>query len=333
MCGKAWAIILIFGAVVPSTVTAVNGEPVVGVEAGGALPTSTSRRSAGAGGAIGVFAGYRLNLFDNSFAITLLGEPLYAAFPTGSCGAADERPCQPSGEGDVTGLFGLTFGPRFSLVDGPIELYFTAKGGYYTTVSGSIRGSGGGFNFGGGLSYALAPAATLGAFVRFEEAAIDAATNSTDNFTFVFTGLTFEYRFLESPPVVAEAPPPPPPAPAPPPVKQKIVLRGVQFDFNKSDIRPDARPILDEAIATLKQHPGITIAVEGFTDDIGTPAYNQALSVRRARAVEAYLAAGGIAANRMTVEGFGESRPVASNATADGRAQNRRVELRIVSGD
>jgi len=87
--------------------------------------------------------------------------------------------------------------------------------------------------------------------------------------------------------------------------------------------------VLNEAITTLKQEGTISIIAEGYTDNIGTEAYNQALSLRRANAVRDYLVAGGVSASRISVEGFGESKPVASNRTDDGRAQNRRVELHI----
>lgn len=125
-----------------------------------------------------------------------------------------------------------------------------------------------------------------------------------------------------------EAPPPaPPPPPAP---KRRIVLRGVNFDYDKSNIRPDAQPILDEAVATLKAEPDIRVSVDGHTDSIGTGEYNMTLSERRSAAVADYLVRGGISRGRLTTEGFGESKPVASNMTEDGRAQNRRVELRIL---
>jgi outer membrane protein OmpA-like peptidoglycan-associated protein len=141
------------------------------------------------------------------------------------------------------------------------------------------------------------------------------------------------YRFGQPP--VQPAPPEPPPAPvaAPPPaapMKKKLVLRGVNFDFDKANIRDDARPVLDEAINTLKEAGEIELSVEGHTDSVGTEEYNQGLSVRRANSVADYLADGGIARDRMSVKGFGESQPVATNDTDDGRAQNRRVELKVV---
>ena len=104
-------------------------------------------------------------------------------------------------------------------------------------------------------------------------------------------------------------------------------LRGVNFDFDKYNIRPDAAPILDEAARTLQQYGDVTIYVDGYTDSIGSDAYNQRLSERRANAVKEYLQSHGVAASRMTARGFGKTNPVASNETAEGRAQNRRVEL------
>ena len=113
-------------------------------------------------------------------------------------------------------------------------------------------------------------------------------------------------------------------------MKKKIVLRSVHFDFDKATIRPDAKPVLDEAVNTLKQDEGWqALIVEGHTDSIGSEKYNMKLSQRRANAVREYLVQHGISASRIRSEGFGESNPVASNDTADGRAQNRRVELHV----
>lgn len=136
--------------------------------------------------------------------------------------------------------------------------------------------------------------------------------------------------FLDPAEPVAYVPPPPPPpepTPAPAPVKQRIVLRGVNFDFNSADIRPEARPVLDQAAQILKANRNVEVRVEGHTDSVGTPEYNQALSLRRAESVFRYLVNRGVDPERCRVEGFGESRPIASNETDAGRAQNRRVEL------
>lgn len=140
-------------------------------------------------------------------------------------------------------------------------------------------------------------------------------------------------RLLGSPPTPTATPAPTPPPPSPPPLppvrERRIVLRGVYFDFDRADIRPDARPVLDEAIQVLRARPDAKLVVEGHTDSVGGEEYNQALSLRRAEAVKNYLVAGGVAPERITVVGYGETRPVASNDTEEGRAQNRRVELRL----
>jgi OmpA-OmpF porin, OOP family len=112
-------------------------------------------------------------------------------------------------------------------------------------------------------------------------------------------------------------------------VEQKIVLRGINFDFDKFNIKPEFEPILDEAVSTLKAKPDIKVVIAGYTDSIGTAEYNMVLSKNRAKAVYNYFVAKGIAASRLQTVGHGLNDPVASNSTADGRAMNRRVELQI----
>ena len=109
--------------------------------------------------------------------------------------------------------------------------------------------------------------------------------------------------------------------------KKTIVLRGINFDFDKSAIKPEFEGVLDAAVEALKENPGVRVQVAGYTDSVGSDEYNQGLSERRANAVRDYLASHGIDASRLSAVGFGESNPVADNATEDGRAQNRRVEL------
>lgn len=115
--------------------------------------------------------------------------------------------------------------------------------------------------------------------------------------------------------------------------RAKIVLRGVNFDFDKAEIRPDSRPVLDEAASLLAERRADIemLVVEGHTDAIGTDAYNQGLSMRRAEAVYRYLVNKGVPPEIMRTEGYGESKPVADNESESGRAQNRRVELRVIS--
>ena len=123
---------------------------------------------------------------------------------------------------------------------------------------------------------------------------------------------------------------PPPPVPPLPPVVERIVLRGVNFDFDKSKIRPDAAVILDEVVSILSGKPGVQVRVAGHTDHTGPDAYNQGLSERRAASVVKYLTEHGIAASRLSSVGYGESNPIATNETREGRALNRRVELEVL---
>jgi len=122
----------------------------------------------------------------------------------------------------------------------------------------------------------------------------------------------------------------PAPAPPPDPCAGVIRLRGVNFDFDRAEIRPASRPILDQAASRLRQCGGERLQVEGHTDSIGADAYNQNLSERRARAVRDYLVSQGVSGGRISAVGFGESRPIASNDNPEGRFLNRRVEIRFL---
>jgi outer membrane protein OmpA-like peptidoglycan-associated protein len=125
-------------------------------------------------------------------------------------------------------------------------------------------------------------------------------------------------------------PPPPPPPPAPPPPQpptQKLTLQGVHFDFNKARIRPGDAAVLDEAATTLKANPNVAVNVNGYCDAIGGEEYNLRLSDRRADAVVNYLVKQGIPSSQLIPHGYGKTDFVATNDTAEGRAQNRRVEL------
>jgi OmpA-OmpF porin, OOP family len=104
----------------------------------------------------------------------------------------------------------------------------------------------------------------------------------------------------------------------------------VLFDFDEATIKPDFTNELDAAAELLLANPDVTVRIDGHTDSIGTEEYNMGLSERRAEAVAAYLEAAGVSRDRMTVAWFGESQPVASNDTAEGRAQNRRVEIDLI---
>ena len=128
------------------------------------------------------------------------------------------------------------------------------------------------------------------------------------------------------------SPPPPPalPAPSPPPAKQPISFHSAHFEFDKSDLTPETKVELDRAVKILQDNPDAVIELQGSTDSVGSDVYNQALGERRAKAVFDYLKSKGINPNRLKTVSLGESKPVASNATDAGRAQNRRVDLVIV---
>jgi len=107
----------------------------------------------------------------------------------------------------------------------------------------------------------------------------------------------------------------------------KFVSHGIQFDVNSDRLRPESANILEQVADALKQQAALKIRIEGHTDGTGDAARNLDLSKRRAEAVKGALAALGIAADRMTTDGLGQTKPLASNDTPQGRAENRRVEF------
>lgn len=114
-------------------------------------------------------------------------------------------------------------------------------------------------------------------------------------------------------------------------IREEIQLPGVNFETNSDVLLPSATDVLEDAAQTLRNNPTIVVEVAGHTDSDGSEAYNQSLSERRAIAVRGFFVNAGIAANRLTARGYGESEPVADNATQAGKAQNRRVVLRVLA--
>jgi OOP family OmpA-OmpF porin len=126
----------------------------------------------------------------------------------------------------------------------------------------------------------------------------------------------------------APATPSTPAKPAPSSVRQSVVIQAdALFDFDKSVVRPDGKKSIDEALAKIKGVDLEMVIATGHTDSIGTDAYNQRLSERRAQAVKDYLVSKGIPASKVTTIGKGESQPVATNKTKEGRQKNRRVDI------
>jgi OOP family OmpA-OmpF porin len=125
--------------------------------------------------------------------------------------------------------------------------------------------------------------------------------------------------------------PPPPPEPACPvvltPEQEETVNLLIEFDFNKAVIKPEFYPNINALGDFMKKYPSCEVNVEGHTDNIGTKKYNQKLSQRRAEAVKKYLVDKfGIDPKRITAVGYGETKPVATNKTPEGRYKNRRVQ-------
>ena len=139
-----------------------------------------------------------------------------------------------------------------------------------------------------------------------------------------------------APPPAPVAPPAPAPVPvpaaiAPVPSSEKVTYAAdAFFDFDKAILKPEAKTKLDDLVSKTKEINLEVIIAVGHTDSVGTDAYNDKLSVKRAESIKTYLTSKGLEANRVYTEGKGKKQPVADNKTAEGRAKNRRVEIEVV---
>lgn len=349
-----------------STARADEREPglIGGIDLGVSVPTSLHyEHRADIGGAALPYVGYMLSdyigiQFNGLFAFQMPDSRVSAAstgtdlsksgpfYDAGGNSVSRLQSQANAGGSQTTSVVGYLLGPRIEIPFDqwglPMDVYGVAQGGGYTGLSGVLTQTEPGMSFGGGVDYYLTDNLALSMFGRWNRILGGASPNGINNtpwasspnegpVDFVVAGIGVKMDFREK-----AAPPPPPPAPvkaapAPPPapVKKRIVLRGVNFDFNKYNIRPQDVPILEEAVKTLKAENLPTVIAIGYTDAIGSDKYNDKLSMQRADSVRSWLVAHGIPRDKIIAEGRGKRDPVATNETADGRAQNRRVELKI----
>jgi OOP family OmpA-OmpF porin len=209
---------------------------------------------------------------------------------------------------------------------------------YNPRARGADSGTDFAANYGAGLKYFLTPDVALRGDVRHVIACTECDTYNnllyTVGVTLAFGGKE-EAKEAAAEPVPVPAPepapevvPPPLPVPAPAEAKNTYVFRNIYFDTDKSTIKPESEPILDEAAAFMKANPGMKMEIQGHADIRGSAAYNMKLSKARALAVKAYLVKKeGISNDRLTTKGYGFTRPAAPNDTAEGWAKNRRVEF------
>jgi outer membrane protein OmpA-like peptidoglycan-associated protein len=305
-----------------------EGRAFVGMDLGVMKPVHPATKNAIAtGGVIAPYGGYMFNDYIG------ISAQLHAWAGKTKDREDPGRFARAIGTDDnTTWVGGIGAGPIAAIPLGKrFSIWGTFQPGFYTALADeALTDSSFGFSTGAGLNIFVTDNFSLGPWGRYNR--LYQRIHGTHDAKYVTFGIGLTYWLGRA----EEAPPPPPPPAAPkaaaptPPVTKKVVPRAVYFDFDKSNIRPDARATLDEAVRILKAEPGQIVIAEGHTDSKGTDQYNEALSLRRARAVRDYLIKGGIPANDIKVEGFGESKPVASNETDEGRQQNRRVELRLM---
>ena len=214
-----------------------------------------------------------------------------------------------------------------------------------------------------GFDYRIADHWFLNADVKWFKLGSDVDLNGVGKVSTVHVdpylfGIGIGYRFGGHPapaavlPVKAPAPTPPPPppppavvaAPPPPPcnppagfkvdanchiIDQSLIVRAVDFESNQAKLTAPSKQTLDEVAAGFKAQPGMSVEIQGHTDSKGSAAYNLKLSQHRAEAVREYLVGQGVSASMLSARGYGMEKPIASNDTDAGRAQNRRVEFNV----
>jgi OOP family OmpA-OmpF porin len=261
---------------------------------------------------------------------------------------------------DQWGLRNIGLMGRFHFGDGTLRPFLAAGFGYQSHRSVLSEEDNLSTNLGLGLQGKIAEHWSASAQVLWRRDYDNSSLDKSGFNDYIYSiGLSFDFGGKAAAPAPAAAEAPPPAAPPPNPdldgdgvpnerdkcpntrpgavvdldgceVEAVIELEGVYFDFDKATIKPEGMAVLDQAAALLQKHERVVVEVAGHTDSVGSDAYNQGLSERRANAVKDYLTSKGVTATRLTARGYGEAQPVASNDTDEGRAENRRVELIVL---
>jgi outer membrane protein OmpA-like peptidoglycan-associated protein len=318
---------LVLGLTISRRLSAAEG-PIGGIDLGAAVPLGKLHDRADVGGVFSSYMGYMFNDY-----LGLTGQAQVVGAPNKSVAGIPDS--------EAACLFGAHAGPRLELplADPTTKsrrailptLYLTGQAGVFTGLAGgATSGTSWGYSTGGGLNFRISSQTLFGGFARYNwvDQRVTGDGGARGDLKYITAGISMTFNFAAPPP-----PPPRPPtraeAPPPPPRPKKIVLRAVHFDVDQATLRADAVPVLNEALQILQREGSVAIIVEGHTDSAGSEAYNLQLSRRRAETVRRYLVDHGVAPARITAEGLGESQPVAPNDTEAGRAQNRRVELKV----
>ena len=245
----------------------------------------------------------------------------------------------PSASGESFHFLGL--GGRLLLFrDTRLNPYLRLTGGLYQAASGSKAG----LNAGPGLLYRISP--SVGLFAQGNAHFVfdygSGFASSTANFLGLSAGLAFSLPTGKKSQAIRRKPGEPPLAVAAeqkreeagaqtPAAGMKSALSSVHFDFDRYDLRPDARAVLQKNMKLLQTRPGLKVELEGHCDEIGTEEYNFGLGWKRAEAVQQYLINSGVAASRLATISYGKQRPAYLGRDAASRAKNRRVEFKIIS--
>ncbi len=264
---------------------------------------------------------------------------------------------------------GLGLDAMLPLTEGTIQPFLVAGGGAILERAANVIKTGREFSpyldAGGGLLVNFTKQISMRLDARWLLDFNDEFYANRDQLSDYRFSIGLQYAFFVPKPAPVVLPPPPPPvAPLPPApidgdddgdgvpnsrdkcpgtpkgfkvdadgciIEQTIILRTVNFEFNKATLTPEAKDALEQVYAGMASQSKLTVEIGGHTDSIGSDAYNKKLSQRRADSVRTYLISKGIDGSRMAAVGYGEGKPVASNADEAGRAENRRVEFNVLN--